>query len=52
MAPANAVEKDFCGWFAELLNLEKVSAEDNFFELGGTSLSAGRGAEERAGWWT
>jgi amino acid adenylation domain-containing protein len=38
--PANAVEEDFCRWFAELLNLEKVSAEDNFFELGGTSLSA------------
>ncbi len=38
--PANAVEEDFCRWFAELLNLEKVGAEDNFFELGGTSLSA------------
>ena len=38
--PANAVEEDFCQWFAEVLNLEKVSAEGNFFELGGTSLSA------------
>lgn len=38
--PANDVEADFCGWFAELLNLDKVSAEGNFFELGGTSLSA------------
>ena len=40
VAPANAVEEDFCGWFAEVLNMEKVSAEGNFFELGGTSLSA------------
>ena len=40
VAPANAVEEDFCGWFAEVLNLEKVSADGNFFELGGTSLSA------------
>ena len=40
VAPANPVEEDFCRWFADLLNLEKVGAEDNFFELGGTSLSA------------
>ncbi|MBQ1678315.1 MAG: amino acid adenylation domain-containing protein [Oscillospiraceae bacterium] len=40
VAPGNAVEADFCGWFAELLNLDKVSADGNFFELGGTSLSA------------
>ena len=40
VAPANAAEEDFCGWFAELLNMERVSAEGNFFELGGTSLSA------------
>lgn len=39
-APANAVEVDFCGWFAELLSLDKVSADGNFFALGGTSLSA------------
>ena len=38
--PTNDVERDFCGWFAEVLNMEKVSAEGNFFELGGTSLSA------------
>ncbi len=38
--PVNEIEKDFCGWFAEVLNMEKVSAEGNFFELGGTSLSA------------
>ncbi|MBP5159640.1 MAG: amino acid adenylation domain-containing protein [Lachnospiraceae bacterium] len=40
VAPANAVEEDFCGWFAQVLNMEKVSADGNFFELGGTSLSA------------
>ena len=40
IAPANETEADFCGWFAELLNLDKVSADGNFFELGGTSLSA------------
>ncbi|MBR4501085.1 MAG: amino acid adenylation domain-containing protein [Clostridia bacterium] len=38
--PANDVERDFCAWFADVLNMEKVSAEGNFFELGGTSLSA------------
>ena len=40
VAPANDVEKDFCGWFAEVLSMEKVSATANFFEYGGTSLSA------------
>lgn len=40
VAPANDAERDFCGWFAELLNLDNVSATGNFFELGGTSLSA------------
>ena len=39
-APENDVERDFCAWFAEVLNMEKVSADGNFFELGGTSLSA------------
>lgn len=39
-APANAVEEDFCQWFADVLNLERISVEGNFFELGGTSLSA------------
>ena len=34
------MERDFCDWFAQVLNMEKVSAEGNFFELGGTSLSA------------
>ena len=41
-APANPVEKDFCGLFADILQLDRVGAEDNFFELGGTSLSASR----------
>ncbi|MBQ1371704.1 MAG: AMP-binding protein, partial [Oscillospiraceae bacterium] len=40
VAPTNGVEKNFCKWFAELLNLERVSVDGNFFELGGTSLSA------------
>ncbi len=39
-APVNEAEEDFCSWFAELLNMEKVSAEGNFFDLGGTSLTA------------
>nr|MCR4905833.1 SDR family oxidoreductase [Clostridiales bacterium] len=39
-APANAAEEDFCRWFAEVLNMDRVSADGNFFELGGTSLSA------------
>ena len=38
--PVNDIERDFCGWFAEVLNMEKISATGNFFELGGTSLSA------------
>ena len=38
--PGDDVERDFCDWFAQVLNMEKVSAEGNFFELGGTSLSA------------
>lgn len=41
-APANAVERDLCALFAEILQLERVGAEDHFFELGGTSLSASR----------
>ena len=40
--PANAIEKDLCSLFADILQLERVGAEDHFFELGGTSLSASR----------
>ena len=40
VAPSTELEKEFCDKFAEILNLEKVSAMDNFFEVGGTSLSA------------
>lgn len=40
VAPSTELEKEFCDKFAEILNLEKVSAMDNFFEIGGTSLSA------------
>ncbi len=40
ISPANDTERDFCGWFAEVLGVDKVSAEGNFFELGGTSLTA------------
>lgn len=39
-APSTPAEEDFCAWFAEVLNMDRVSAEGNFFELGGTSLSA------------
>jgi len=38
VAPANATEKFFTESFAEILNLDKVSATDSFFDLGGTSL--------------
>ena len=40
IAPASDAEQDFCSWFAEVLGIDKVSAEGNFFELGGTSLTA------------
>lgn len=40
VAPANAMEKRFCSYFATVLKLERVGATDNFFEIGGTSLSA------------
>jgi acyl transferase domain-containing protein/acyl carrier protein len=36
--PANEVERDIAGIWADLLGLEQVGARDNFFELGGNSL--------------
>ncbi len=41
-APQNNIEKDFCDFFAQILNLSQVGIDDNFFELGGTSLSASK----------
>ena len=38
VAPENDIEAFFANLFAEILNLDKVSATDNFFEIGGTSL--------------
>lgn len=39
-APANALEKEICEKFADILGLDRVGALDSFFEIGGTSLSA------------
>ncbi|MGN1086153.1 MAG: SDR family oxidoreductase, partial [Porcipelethomonas sp.] len=39
-APANALEKEICDKFADILGLDRVGALDSFFEIGGTSLSA------------
>ncbi len=40
--PVTVAEKDFCQIFANILNLDEVSATDSFFELGGTSLTVTR----------
>ncbi|MBQ2582019.1 MAG: AMP-binding protein, partial [Ruminococcus sp.] len=37
--PVNDTEKALCDIFAQVLGLEKVSADSSFFDLGGTSLS-------------
>ncbi len=42
VAPANDLEKLFCGIFADILTMDKIGATDNFFELGGTSLMVTR----------
>ncbi len=40
--PANTAEKRFCKIFADILNIDEVSATDSFFDLGGTSLTVTR----------
>ena len=37
--PANETEKLLCDIFAQVLGMDKVSAESSFFDLGGTSLT-------------
>ncbi|MBR4555323.1 MAG: amino acid adenylation domain-containing protein [Ruminococcus sp.] len=37
--PANETEKLICDIFAQVLGLDRVSADSSFFDLGGTSLS-------------
>ena len=40
VAPEGKSEEDFCAIFAEVLGVERVSAEDDFFEVGGNSILA------------
>ena len=37
--PVNETEKQLCDIFAQVLGLDKVSADSSFFDLGGTSLT-------------
>ncbi|MEU6200233.1 amino acid adenylation domain-containing protein [Streptomyces sp. NPDC047061] len=39
-APDTAREKTLCAVFADVLGVDRVSADDSFFELGGDSVSA------------
>ena len=50
--PKGKTEEDFCAIFAEVLGLERVSAEDDFFEVGGNSILAMKVviAAEKAGY--
>jgi oxalate---CoA ligase len=40
--PRNATETEVTGWFADVLELDRVGVTDNFFVLGGDSLRAGQ----------
>ena len=40
--PKDALEKELCDLFAEILQLERVGANDDFFRLGGSSIIAAK----------
>ena len=40
VAPEGKTEEDFCAIYAEVLGIERMSAEDDFFDLGGSSILA------------
>ena len=50
--PKGKTEEAFCAVFAEVLGLDRVSAEDDFFEVGGNSILAMKVviAAEKAGY--
>ncbi|MBR7671821.1 amino acid adenylation domain-containing protein [Streptomyces daliensis] len=51
-APQGPLEEALCALFADVLGLERVSAEDSFFELGGDSIMSMQLASRarREGW--